>query len=42
MGKSILKDAGYMDLNLFESIQNDVWELIAMLVSTVKTTKNER
>lgn len=32
---SILKDTGYMELNLFESIQGDVKELIAMLVSTV-------
>lgn len=35
----ILKDTGYIELNLFESIQNDVKEIIAMLVSTVKTSK---
>ena len=36
----ILKDTGFIELDLFESLQNDVKELIAMLVSTVKTTKN--
>lgn len=38
----ILIDTGYIELNLFESIQNDVKELIAMLVSTVKTTKQAK
>lgn len=35
----ILKDTGYIEIYLFESIQNDIKELIAMHVSTVKTTK---
>ena len=36
----LLKDTGYIDLQQFESIQFEVKELIAMLISTVKTTKN--
>ena len=37
----ILKDTGYIELDFFKNLQNDVKELIAMLVSTVKTTKNK-
>lgn len=36
---SILKDTNYIDENLFVSLQSDCKELIAMLVSTVKTSK---
>jgi four helix bundle protein len=37
---SILKDTGYMDEKLFDSMQSDCKELIAMLVSSIKTAKN--
>lgn len=36
---SLLKDTDYIDAKLFNSLQNDCKELIAMLVSTVKTSK---
>ncbi|MBC8554648.1 MAG: four helix bundle protein [Candidatus Brocadiales bacterium] len=36
---SLLKDTNYIDQKLFESLQSDCKELIAMLVSTVKTSK---
>ena len=36
---SLLKDAGYIDEPLFISLANDCNELIAMLVSTIKTSK---
>ena len=36
---NILKDTGYLTLEKFDLLQKDVMELIAMLVSTVKTTK---
>jgi four helix bundle protein len=35
----ILKDTDYIEAKLFESMQSDCKELIAMLVSTVKTSK---
>ena len=35
----ILKDTNYIEQNLFESLQTDCKELIAMLVSTVETSK---
>ncbi|HAS43404.1 MAG TPA: four helix bundle protein [Microscillaceae bacterium] len=35
----LLKDTDYIPQKLFESLQNDVKELIAMLVSTIKTSK---
>jgi len=35
----LLKDTDYIPPKLFESLQNDVKELIAMLVSTIKTSK---
>lgn len=35
----ILKDTNYIDEKLFESLQSDCREIIAMLVSTVKTAK---
>lgn len=35
----LLKDTDYIPVNLFESLQNDVKELIAMLVSSIKTSK---
>jgi len=36
---SILKDTNYLDEKLFNSLQVDCKEIIAMLVSTVKTSK---
>lgn len=36
---SILKDTGYIEPRLSDSIQKDCKELIAMLVSTVKTSR---
>jgi len=36
----ILKDTGYVDDKLFKSLNNNCEELIKMLVSTVKTSKN--
>jgi four helix bundle protein len=35
----ILKDTNFIDQNLFESLHSECKELIAMLVSTVKTAK---
>lgn len=35
----ILKDTDFIEQNLFESLHSDCKELIAMLVSTVKTSK---
>ncbi len=36
---NILKDTDYLELKLFENLQSDCKELIAMLVSSVKTSK---
>ena len=36
---SLLKDTGYIEQNLFENLQADCKELIAMLVSSIKTAK---
>ena len=36
----ILKDTNYIEQNLFESMQSDCKELIAMLVTSIKTAKN--
>jgi four helix bundle protein len=36
----LLKDTKFINSKLFESMQTDCKELIAMLVSTVKTSKN--
>lgn len=36
---NILKDTNFLDEKLFESLRSDCNELIAMLVSTVKTSK---
>jgi four helix bundle protein len=36
---SILNDTNYLELELFNSLQSDCKELIAMLVSTVNTSK---
>ncbi|HOS84164.1 MAG TPA: four helix bundle protein [Bacteroidales bacterium] len=35
----ILKDTDYIELNLFESLESDCKEIIAMLIATVKTAK---
>jgi four helix bundle protein len=37
---SLLKDTGYISENQFISLHSDCEELIAMLVSTVKTSKS--
>ena len=36
---SLLKDTDYIEQKLFESLQSDCNELIAMLVSSIKTAK---
>ncbi len=36
---SLLKDTGYIEQNLFENLEADCKELIAMLVSSIKTAK---
>lgn len=36
---SILRDTDYIEQNQYESLEKDIKELIAMLVSTVKTAK---
>lgn len=38
----ILKDTNYMEEKIFLSLQSDCKELIAMLVSSVKTAKSEK
>jgi four helix bundle protein len=39
---SILNDTNYLEFELFNSLQSDCKELIAMLVSTVKTSKSNK
>ncbi len=39
---SILHDTGYIENELFISLQNDCKELVAMLVSSVKTLKSKK
>jgi four helix bundle protein len=36
---NILKDIEYLNENEFESISNDCQELLALLISSIKTTK---
>jgi four helix bundle protein len=36
---NLLKDSGYLSLENFESMDNDCLELIRLLVSSIKTTK---
>ena len=36
---NLLKDTGYLNEKMFQSISEDCIELIKMLISTVKTTK---
>jgi len=36
---SLLKDTGYLTLEQFNSIENEITELIKLLISTVKTAK---
>lgn len=38
---SLLKDTNYITVNGYESISSDCLELVKMLVSTVKTTKQK-
>lgn len=35
----LLKDSEYMDINAYESILNDCKELIRLLITIVKTSK---
>jgi len=37
----ILKDTEYLEIRLFESLHSEVKELIAMLVSSIKTLKSK-
>lgn len=37
----ILKDTDYLESKLFESLHSDIKELIAMLVSSIKTLKSK-
>ena len=39
---NLLKDSGYIDSNAFNSMETDCGELIALLVSSIKTVKNNR
>ena len=39
---SLLKDTDYIDDKLFESLHSDCDQLIAMLVSTVKTSRKDK
>ena len=39
---NILKDTNYIEQKIFESLQANCKELIAMLVSTVKTSKSKK
>jgi four helix bundle protein len=36
---SLLKDTGYIDAGLFTTLRGDCHEILAMLISTVKTSK---
>jgi four helix bundle protein len=38
---NLLKDTGYLNEKMFQSICDDCIELIKLLIATVKTTKNE-
>ena len=38
----LLNDAEYLEKDLFENLRSECKELIAMLVATVKTVKNEK
>ena len=38
----LLKDTEYIDSPIFESLQSDCKELIAMLVASIKTSKSEK
>jgi four helix bundle protein len=38
---SLLKDADYVDLNLYESFSQDCAELVSMLVYSIKTLKTK-
>ena len=37
---SLLKDAAYIDVKMFKSIEPDIEELIKLLVSSIKTAKS--
>lgn len=39
---NLLKDSCYIDIKSFESMETDCGELIALLVSSIKTVKNNR
>ena len=39
---NLLKDSDYIDSNAFNSMEIDCGELIALLVSSIKTAKNNQ
>jgi len=39
---SFLKDAAYIDVKMFKSIEPDIEELIKLLVSSIKTAKSNK
>ena len=39
---SLLKDASYIEQTAFDSMETDCGELIALLISSIKTVKNNR
>ena len=39
---NLLKDSDYIDQNAFDSMETDCGELIALLISSIKTVKNNR
>jgi four helix bundle protein len=36
----LIKDTGYIDITIYKQLSSDVKELVAMLVSSIKTTKS--
>ena len=39
---NLLKDSDYIDQNAFDSMETDCGKLIALLISSIKTVKNNR
>lgn len=37
---NLLKDTGYIDVYAFQSMENDCGELMALLIASIKTAKN--
>lgn len=36
----LIKDTGYIDITIYKQLSSDIKELVAMLVSSIKTTKS--